>query len=509
MIESISVERPHEPLPAPPNVRISVINFGPIASASVDLRPLTVFVGPSNTGKTYLAVLIYALHRVLDGFPRIPIVGNFSDDLTREELLHLMEKLEMTGRPFRFSDLPDSMCSAARSAFHDPSWLRKELEFELLRCFDPESISELIRFASHPDCTKVSLEVGEQGRDLWRFQAEISEPGISVDGHIEDVVLLPEGWATSELASNRRFKRPAPRGGSWPLLHGILRAAGCRGGDAHYLPATRSGIVQSHRIISKSVMKRATRVGLEGIAELPTFSGVNVDFMERLLSYEGDRRDNKFAHMVGGNLVLMSEIADALEEEVLAGQIRANRPSDETPEFVYRLRREGKDIRLAQASSMVSELAPVVLFLRGVVQSGDMLAIEEPEAHLHPAAQTKMAATVARLVRAGVRVVVTTHSDWFLQEIGNLIREGNLEEQGEPAAERDLPSSLRPNDVGVWLFRKDNGKMGSTVHKIEFDRSEGVEPEEYEDVAEALYNRSANLQNRLGEISGAADRGIE
>ena len=34
-----------------PNVEIAVKNFGPIAEARIDLRPLTVFVGPSNTGK--------------------------------------------------------------------------------------------------------------------------------------------------------------------------------------------------------------------------------------------------------------------------------------------------------------------------------------------------------------------------------------------------------------------------------------------------------------------------
>ena len=34
-----------------PEFRVSVANFGPISSGSVDLRPLTVFVGPSNTGK--------------------------------------------------------------------------------------------------------------------------------------------------------------------------------------------------------------------------------------------------------------------------------------------------------------------------------------------------------------------------------------------------------------------------------------------------------------------------
>jgi len=42
---------------------LDVTNFGPIIEAKINLRPLTVFVGPSNTGKSYLAVLIYALHR--------------------------------------------------------------------------------------------------------------------------------------------------------------------------------------------------------------------------------------------------------------------------------------------------------------------------------------------------------------------------------------------------------------------------------------------------------------
>ena len=45
------------------NLTLSVKDFGPIYSAEVELRPLTVFVGPSNTGKSYLAILIYALHK--------------------------------------------------------------------------------------------------------------------------------------------------------------------------------------------------------------------------------------------------------------------------------------------------------------------------------------------------------------------------------------------------------------------------------------------------------------
>ena len=55
---------------APPDfkdLKLSVTNFGPITKADIDLRPMTVFVGPSNTGKSYMAMLVYALHGFFSG----------------------------------------------------------------------------------------------------------------------------------------------------------------------------------------------------------------------------------------------------------------------------------------------------------------------------------------------------------------------------------------------------------------------------------------------------------
>ena len=54
-------------LPSQGFSELEVKNFGPIVEAKIDLRPLTVLVGPSNTGKSYLAILLYALHRFLSG----------------------------------------------------------------------------------------------------------------------------------------------------------------------------------------------------------------------------------------------------------------------------------------------------------------------------------------------------------------------------------------------------------------------------------------------------------
>ena len=46
----------------------------------------------------------------------------------------------------------------------------------------------------------------------------------------------------------------------------------------YYLPAARSGIMQSHRVIASSLVERATRGGLTPL-EVPTFSGIVADFM--------------------------------------------------------------------------------------------------------------------------------------------------------------------------------------------------------------------------------------
>ena len=521
--------------PAGPDVRIEAANFGPIEHAAVDLRPLTVFVGPSNTGKTYFAVLIYALYRILGGFRRLPAPFHrgyqralfpdwrpAADGMLRPgELRDLLDKLEADAASFSLSDVPARARDAVRTFLLEPETLRADLETEFMRCFDVESASELVRLPGRRKEMGISLAVREKGRDLWSLRAGVSESGVVADGRLEeDVAFFPEGGPDSTFA--RRIRSLSRRLGAavgnrrrsaaeliahynagnrgYPieaffeeLFLAAFRSGGAQGGGAYYLPAARSGIMQSHRVIASSLVARSTRAGLERFPELPTFSGVMADFMQRLILYEEDESDDRS----------MNELAAKLEQEALAGRIGIKRPTPGGyPEFVYRPRGTEQEVRLTRASSMVSELAPVVLFLRGPVGRGDTLVIEEPEAHLHPAAQTRMAVALARLVRAGVRVVVTTHSDWLLKEIGNLMRAGDLNEAGRPPADDGPPSALRRGDVGVWLFNQEGPASGSTVEEIPFDSIEGVEPPDYEEVDEALYNRSADLQNQLEDAAG-------
>ena len=414
---------------SPPSVdvRIAVENFGPIQRGEVELRPLTIFVGASNTGKTCLSVLVYSLHNALFGFSRNPVIGHLMSRLMevsaggffrsaegRAAMVaatkELVDKLRQDDRPLRVSDLPEMVRDEAEKALFGSGGAAEELVDELRRCFDLSSASRLIRAREGIDRTNVSLGVRERGRELWGFDVTISNAGTEVVGEIEDMVVTPAREPESELGGRmERIASHLESGDFSPAFAELPYVVGIGGGWAHYLPAARSGIMQSHRVIASSVMKRATRAGLERASELPTFPGPLADFMQELIDHRGPE-DGIRRVSPGWEAVEM--IAGELEDRTLGGEIHVHRQSRGAyPEFLYRPRSATRSMGLGQASSMVTELAPMVLFLRGGMGMGDTLIVEEPEAHLHPAAQTEMAHTLARLVNAGVRVVATTHSD--------------------------------------------------------------------------------------------------
>ena len=289
-----------------PKVEVAVKNFGPIAEANIDLRPLTVFVGPSNTGKTYFATLIYALHGIFGEFSRFP--------------KHI-EKTESC-EPWTHQDT---------------------VETTFRRCFDVKSVSDLVRFCSSDDGSfEVLLNVGDVNQGGLQFTLRSRDSGVTL---------------------NKNTETPSP-------LHPAPERNGAK---CHYLPAVRSGILQSSRVVASSLMDLTLRSD-DGHSEIPTLSAVIVDFMRHLTLYEENSKP----------VPEIQRIADALESKVLAGKIVVTTSHGGYPKYNYCPDGSDQEVSLTTSAAMVSELAPLVLFLRSLVRPGDTLIIEEPEAHLHP-----------------------------------------------------------------------------------------------------------------------------
>ena len=100
-----------------------------------------------------------------------------------------------------------------------------------------------------------------------------------------------------------------------------------------------------------------------------------------------------------------------------------------------------------------------------VAKPGDLIIIENPEAHLHPSAQTKIGKLLALAAQNGVQIIIETHSDHLINGI-RLIVKGD-EKLGQLDAEKVLihffnseyVDSSIGNDKKKTLRIKQNGKL--------------------------------------------------
>ena len=501
-------------------LELRVSNVGPIAEAKIDLRPLTVFVGPSNTGKSYLAILIYALHRFFSGysgeqrfglmsrgFPSFSRdhgkwVEGLSDDDVRKLLAWIYAERKNPSDDLRFQQ-PNFVALCVQLALRSLEDFSSSLSEEIGRSFGIEDARQLIRHGSRSGAQVVLRRhlAGTSGRVI-PFEYELtlkstkSESVVSIPDesplYLEKdnfpfYVFTPEARDALDDNDKREIAVEFISMFSESIVSSTVDPLSCA---AYYLPADRTGVMHAHRVVVASLIQRAPRGGLRRAAPLPVLSGVLADFLEQLVALGDLPRRRRRGH--SGNL------AERLEEHILKGEIRKDNSETGYPIFSYRPAGWKQDLPLMNASSMVSELAPVVLYLRHVVQPGDVLIIEEPESHLHPAMQVEFIRQLAAVVRSGVRVMLTTHSEWVLDELANLVRLSEL-----PKAQREgiagAGFALSRDEVGAWRFESKQRPKGSVVEEISLDAEFGTFPSGFDAVALGTYNTYAEISSRIEE----------
>lgn len=84
---------------------------------------------------------------------------------------------------------------------------------------------------------------------------------------------------------------------------------------------------------------------------------------------------------------------------------------------------QDKRIKLAmdESSSAVRSLLDIGFYLRHEAQQGDLLIVDEPELNLHPENQRRVVRLFTQLVNTGIKVFITTHSDYIIKELNTLI----------------------------------------------------------------------------------------
>ena len=104
--------------------------------------------------------------------------------------------------------------------------------------------------------------------------------------------------------------------------------------------------------------------------------------------------------------------------------------SSETYEFLVRQHKDGPEVKFTDIGFGVSQVLPV-LTLCYYAPEGSILILEQPEAHLHPKAQSELADVLIDVVKnRKVQIILESHSEHLLLRLMRRIAEGEECEEG-------------------------------------------------------------------------------
>ena len=470
---------------------IRVKNFGPVADGQVDLKPLTILIGPNNTGKSYVAMLI---HSILSSGERYGASGRFHQHrVGRNERLYYehvdeLERIVRQSSKLVSFDIPQPyMEKLFRSTCE---MIRSTIKAALERNFGSE-IEGLVKrgaASAHLDITGSQNFTIKLNSDLHlepsspfnvKYRVERTKKGKRGDNpplvrnDKDTTTMVVDWWLPTDYFVDDAIAR---------VTQSIFDRTNLISNTSHYFPASRSGILQGHRALSAGIIQSAQFAGVEPI-NVPKLTGVVSDLISNIILIPENKRD-------------FSNMAERMEEDLLGGHIVMERRGEHTmPDIVYVA--DAETFQLHAASSTVSEIAPLSLYLKHVVHKGDLLIIEEPEAHLHPKNQLVLARYIVRMIRAGLRVVLTTHSEFLLEALNLFVIASGVkpEIRGE-ILEADPDDHLDPDEISAHEFRRDDdGNIH--IHQIEYDKEQGILQGEFTKVSKILYDKSIRLEESM------------
>lgn len=165
----------------------------------------------------------------------------------------------------------------------------------------------------------------------------------------------------------------------------------------------------------------------------------------------------------------------------------------------------GEKIPVSAAASSVKELMPFLLMLQnGKIRQYNSLLFEEPEAHVHPKKQFLLMDMLARCCNKGMLIQMTTHSDYLLGRMNQLLVLGKIREKSMEAFEIFCKEHqfnknlyLHTEQIGGYYFKRENDR----VVIEEQDLSLGLPFNSFENTVKSQMELSADI-NDLAESLG-------
>ncbi|MEI7868634.1 MAG: AAA family ATPase [Candidatus Methylumidiphilus sp.] len=434
-----------------PSWRFHVENLGCIKSGDFEVKPLTLLCGPNNTGKTWA---MYALYGFLDDTrisSPLPEIEQLLDKVKEKRIYswdfgawletHADELLETINRKMR-QLLPE--------IFNAPEPIFAESRFDWVidrETFVRSGISRALIF-----------QMNIANRHVMDFHKPAGGSELQIILQIEEVPGL-----SSYL--------------SILLLDHLMGGGNTRlRSQCFLIPAERNGLNLFYKELA---YRRTALLHPLNIADL-TSDDIS-----------------QYAKPIADYIDWLNKIPELLKRKPslfhgLAGQIEAivggNYSVDGNGDVSFTPEKSEEKLGFHLSSSTVKSLFGLWFYLEHQAKPGDTLMIDEPELNLHPANQRALARLLARLVNAGLRVVVSTHSDYIVREINNLIMLSTRFEGREALIKKfnyENEDFIDCEHVTAYLFE------GGTIKLMEVGSEEGIIAVTFDQVIHSL-NESSN-----------------
>ena len=394
-------------------MKLKISNLGVIESMEIDMsKPFILFAGDNGTGKTYAATFLYTL--ILD--LRLMLYDNN---------IHLENKVMPINRKFKSGVFGKLNSDELYDFLNDGLKKRKNwvLSYMNLNIKSDKFKCEILTT-----------------KDEWK--EELFSKTVSWYGHIEKKAESLD-YKLKWIVNDNDLRYLQANFITSLYFDGIV--------GVQMFTAERSGIYTFSKELSVGRLRNP-----EG--------RIDIRYPKPIADGLADAVDmaNRKKSKLGYN-----EFADEIERMIIHGGLVVSDDGD----FIYKVP-DGPELGLNDSSSAIKTLAPLVFYLRYSAGENNILFVDEPELNLHPKNQILLAKIFVKMINAGIRLVISTHSDYIIREINNMIMADSLKNAGYDGIEKkgyDDSLCLSQDKFAPYLFEK-NAKGKVNVKQLEVDR---------------------------------------